>query len=55
VDQISVGHSKYFHTASIALRGRDVVLTDVQSGGCSLQLFDRATGGRRLSVKKQGW
>jgi hypothetical protein len=55
VDQIMVGHSKYLHSASIALRGRNVVLTDLQSGGCSLQLFDRVTGARRLSVKKQGW
>jgi outer membrane protein assembly factor BamB len=55
VDQISVGHSKYAHRARISLHGRDVVLRDVQSGGCSLQVFDRATGKRRLTVKKQGW
>jgi PQQ-like domain len=55
VDQISVGHSKYAHRASLKLRGNDVVLTDVQSGGCSLQTFERANGRRRLSVKKQNW
>lgn len=55
VAQISVGHSKYAHRARIALYGRQVVLRDVQSGGCSLQTFDRATGKRLLTVTKQGW
>jgi hypothetical protein len=55
VDQIMVGHSKYAHRATITLRGGDVVLSDVQSGGCSLQTFDRIDGRRRSSVKKQSW
>jgi hypothetical protein len=56
VQQLNVGHSKYWNDVSLELRGATVVMRGFEAAGCYLQVFDVATG-KRLSaaMPKTGW
>jgi outer membrane protein assembly factor BamB len=50
VAQLEIAHSKYLNDVSITVQGRDAILLGLEAGGCHLQVFDVATGRRRLAV-----
>jgi hypothetical protein len=56
VQQLNVGHSKYWNDVSLELRGATVVMRGFEAAGCYQQIFDVATGKRLSAVMpKTGW
>jgi hypothetical protein len=50
VEQLNVGHSKYFNDVTLELRGETVVMRGYEAAGCYRQTFDLKTG-KRLSAQ----
>jgi hypothetical protein len=50
VEQLQIGHSKYFNDVVLSLHGPNVVMIGREAGGCYVQIFDATTGARRLSL-----
>jgi hypothetical protein len=50
VEQLVIGHSKYWNHVSLAMRGGRLVMRGDEAGGCYVETFDPATG-KRLSSR----
>jgi outer membrane protein assembly factor BamB len=55
VDQFNYPHSVYLHDVRLAARGDRIVLESVEAAGCSLQLFEPATGKRMFVSTVDQW
>jgi hypothetical protein len=50
VEQLNVGHSKYFNDVTLELRGETIVMRGYEAAGCYRQTFELKTG-KRLSAQ----
>ncbi len=55
VEQLNVAHSEYYNDVTVEKRGQSIVMHGTEAAGCYLQIFDRATGKRRLALKNKLW
>jgi hypothetical protein len=55
--EIMAEHSEYMHDVRLSLAGDNLVFEGTESAGCTLQLFDRASGARKLELTETpgGW
>jgi hypothetical protein len=57
VRDIQAPHEEYSHDVRLSLAGGNLVFEGVEGAGCTLQLFDRASGTRKLELTEApgGW
>jgi hypothetical protein len=53
VRELNAPHEEYSHDVRLSLAGGNLVFEGVEGAGCTLQLFDRASGARKLELTQR--